>query len=1053
MEFQVLGPVQVLRDGVPIYVATAPKPRLLLAVLLANPGQALSVDKLINALWGEVPPSSARQNLQQYIHRLRLALGSSALPHRSSGYGLSLEIDVDSTRFLQLARDGSSALEKGEYENAARHLWEGINLWRGDAFADVADCELVRNAAATLEKARTTATEHWAEAKMFIGQAREVPSILAGCIERDPLNENTRALLMRSLAASGRQAEALQLYRETRAMLVEQLGIEPGSTMREVHESILRDCGASQLPPIIQAKELPANVAGFVGREDALSELDFMLPSDRDDPAGPVIISAIAGTAGVGKTALAVRWSHRVAARFPDGQLHINLNGYSNADPMTPMAALSSLLGSLGVKPNDVPSDVQSAAARYRTLLSGRRVLILLDNARSAEQVRPLLPGSPGCLVLVTSRDRLSGLVANEGARRLNLDTLSAAEAVALLEHLLGTQRVAAETQAVEDLARLCAYLPLALRIAAARLADQPRLAIQDYVSALQQQNPAAALSTDEGAVRTAFQLSYKALSPMARRAFRRLGLLPTQNFTCGAVGRLAGVGEQEAAELLEQLASAHLATQDYVGRYSMHDLLRQYASLVTTAEDSEDERMAAIGSLYGWYLAKIHAAGDQVHPHIVRLPSPRHSVEEFDGPQAAIGWLDLERQNFRLLIMYAMRHGPKSMVWRLADGLRGYYEQIRHTAERLNIARMAVAAARSVDDPSGQAAGLLSLAHACFGAGRHKSAVRHLELAAMYAHRAHWTEGEAAIRGNLASVLVVLGQASAAVESAKVSISLYALDGNLLGEAKARECLANCYRILGWLPDGVTEANRALEQFAKLGSRHGAAMIHECLGELHLDLGDLEIALSHLQQSLVIHTELQAPFRVAVARLGIAKIHLGRAELSEARTEAATAQASLHDLRDLRLGAKATNILGEIALTSGDDATASACHHQALQDSLNTNASGQIIEARLGLGAVYLIRGEVGAALDQARLAVRLSQDAGYRVSEGQALNLCAAAKLGQGNADAARDFAVRALAVNGETGHLPGENRSRELIAKCDLALAVVGELEGDPEVSAFE
>jgi DNA-binding SARP family transcriptional activator len=512
LDFRVLGPLRASCDGRVLPIGTAYKPRLVLAALLVRADQAVRLDRLIEVVWGEHPPASARRNTQQYIHRLRTVLGGDRIESRPDGYLIRAGNGLDAARFRHLAAQGGTALRGGAVLLARDRSRAALDLWHGPAYAEFTDCPEVADEAARLDELRLTVCEQWAEAELTLGRHGAPAQELSELVRAHPYRESLRGLLMRSLYGTGRQTDALQLYRDTRALLAEQLGIEPGPQLQRLHERMLRGHGRFARPGVDALatpapRELPAGVAGFTGRRHALKALDELLPT-----GGPIVIATVVGAAGVGKTALAVHWAHRVADRFPDGQLYLDLRGYATGAPVPPDTALAAFLRSLGMPPRDIPVDVVEAARRYRSVTATRRMLIVLDNAASAEQVRPLVPGSPGCLVLVTSRDRLDGLVARDGARRVALDRLTPAEATDLLGRLLGAGRIAAEPAATDELARTCAYLPLALRLAAAALLARPGRAVAEYAAEL-----------------TVGDLSDQTSPPAARDLLRQLGSSPVR--------------------------------------------------------------------------------------------------------------------------------------------------------------------------------------------------------------------------------------------------------------------------------------------------------------------------------------------------------------------------------------------------------------------------------------------------------------------------------------------------------------------------------------------
>ncbi|PZF98793.1 hypothetical protein C1I93_07920 [Micromonospora endophytica] len=588
-----LGPVEV-RAGDDILALGGTRSECILAALLLDAGRVVSIGRLVGAAWGDDPPGSARIQVQNRVGSLRRLLrgaqpDGTLIATKGSGYLLLLgDWEFDLNRFDQeIAR--ADALEgAGSLVEASRALSSALSLWRGSAL-DGLSTPLLQAAAVHLEERRLNTLERRVQLDLDLGRHRELVPELTNLTGAHPYQEGLHALLMLALHRSGRQTEALHAYHRVRQLLDEQIGVAPGERLRTLHESLVRgDDGPSLVPPAgalppvtVRAaavpRELPADVAGFTGRRSAIEELDTLL-SDDAQPATPVVIS---GTAGVGKTALAVHWAHRAAGRFPDGQLYLNLRGYAPTPPVRPAEALGVLLRSLGVRPERVPTDGEEAASAYRSLLAGRRMLVVLDNARSAEQVRPLLPGSPGCLVLITSRDRLAGLAARDGAHRIALDILTPDEAETLLTRLLGQRRVRDEPQAAAELAELCAHLPLALRIAVANLTQRPYRRIADLLTGLRAGNRLAALTADddeETAVQVALDRSYATVSPAAQRLFRLLSLLPDGDFSAAAAAVLADICLTEAYPLLDRLAGAHLIEECGKDRFTFHGLLRQYA-------------------------------------------------------------------------------------------------------------------------------------------------------------------------------------------------------------------------------------------------------------------------------------------------------------------------------------------------------------------------------------------------------------------------------------------------------------------------------------------
>ena len=489
----------------------AAKLRATLAVLLVHANQFTSLDRLVDELWEERPPNSAAKLVPQYVSQLRRWLqpdwasrchAEPLLETRPRGYLLHVEADaLDADRFRAMVERSRRLVRSDAVQAAADGLRQALGLWRGAALADVPRTPSVAAAAAQLDELRIAAVEDRIEAELAIGRHSELVCELSSLVSRHPLQERLRGQLMLALYRSGRQAEALQAYQAARRMLLEELGIEPGRALRQLQRAILTADPAlepaGERTPVLAAAapsapvppaQLPADVADFTGRDRHLRQLHQLLAASRHTTAVP--ISAIVGGVGTGKTALAIHWAHQVRHQFDDGQLYVDLRGTTGSAGLGPMQALTHLLRGLGVAAADIPDELDQAAALYRTLLADRRTLVVLDDARDTDQLRPLLPGNPGCLLLVTSRDQLVGLVAQQGARRLTLDALTPAEARALLARVLGDRRVRTEPAATAELLRACGRLPPALRIAAAALAGQPRRSIASYAGQLQQATP-----------------------------------------------------------------------------------------------------------------------------------------------------------------------------------------------------------------------------------------------------------------------------------------------------------------------------------------------------------------------------------------------------------------------------------------------------------------------------------------------------------------------------------------------------------------------------------
>jgi DNA-binding SARP family transcriptional activator len=585
VRFCMLGPLEVT-DGAMRLTPSRLKERTLLALLLANAGRTVSRAEVNHALWGGSPPASARSNLSSYATGLRRRLngtpgaGGDRLRRTGGGYLLRVEDgEVDARVFEQLVRGGRSALKDGQPAAAVRDLDTALRLWRGSPLMDIRSAsEDLRREVARFEELRLVAVEDMAEANLAVGHSEEVVASLPRLVDEYPLRERLWSLLMRAWYRTGRQSEALAAYQRVYRLLDDELGVEPGQELKRVHQLILSSAPEpeAEVPGTATVhapvpRLLPVDASAFVGRERELAELDRL-------GADPSVL-VLSGFAGVGKTALALRWARRLAGDFPDGQLYVDLRGYSADRPLSVAQAQARLLAPFGVSSAQVPADPHESTALFRSVLAERRVLVVLDNALSAEQVRPLLPGTSSCRTLVTSRDLMTGLVAREGAHRTVVAPLPLRTAVAVLARIIGQDRAMSEEPATVDLVRLCGCVPLALRVAAANLADDPARGIADYVEELVHDGLFTGLSVDgDGAldVRVSIGHSYDRLTPGARTVFHVLA--NDEALTVAEVAARIATPPRATRLLLGELAAGHLAVREDEGRFTVTGLLRRYA-------------------------------------------------------------------------------------------------------------------------------------------------------------------------------------------------------------------------------------------------------------------------------------------------------------------------------------------------------------------------------------------------------------------------------------------------------------------------------------------
>jgi DNA-binding SARP family transcriptional activator len=602
MFFRLLGPVEVWR-GEQQVVLGGWRQRSVLAVLALRAGRAATVADLVGAVWGEQPPLTARQQVHSAISGLRRALGGMILTDQA-GYKLDVSTEqVDVFQFRRLFTRAQEAAADRKLDLAIDQLNEALGLWKGQALAGLPS---VRALVIGLEEQRLLALEERISTELRLGRHRSLVTELSALAVEHPTRERMIGQLMVALYRCGRASEALDLYRRTREQLAADIGLDTGPELRQLELAILRGELAGEAEPVdqwqqshdqarlVRSAELPTDVSAFVGRNDCLAALSALVTGCVEGGAsrsGPLTV-VVTGPPGVGKTALAVHWAHRIASRFPDGQLYADLAGFGPHDsPMAPTDVLVGFLEALGVPPHRMPSGLQSMTGLFRSLVADRRMMVVLDNARDVHQVRLLLPAASASLVLVTSRNELSSLIAGGAAHLLRLDALSADEARQLLAILVGRERTASEPQAVDDIVRSCARLPLALVSVAARAAAHPAFPFaalagelrgrQDRLGALSRVDPA----TD---VRTAFSWSYRLLSNDAARLFRLLGSRDDSEVSVATAASLAGVGMTQARALLAELDGTNMVCERFPGRFVQHELLQVYATELASQVDSQ---------------------------------------------------------------------------------------------------------------------------------------------------------------------------------------------------------------------------------------------------------------------------------------------------------------------------------------------------------------------------------------------------------------------------------------------------------------------------------
>jgi DNA-binding SARP family transcriptional activator len=1051
----VLGPLAVRVGDAPLELTSAMQ-RDLLGLLALRAGEVVPRDEIVEVLWAGAPPRSCSTLVHVYVSQLRRALEpgrqrrtpSELIVAARGGYLLRAEEDqLDLASTERLATRARQAQVGGEQDRAYHLFEQALAHWRGAVLADSGPRLRQHPVAVAAARRRLTLTVGYADAALATGRHEQAVERLAALAYEEPLHEGVHARLMLALAGSGRQAEALRVFADIRGRLADELGVQPGAEIQRAHLSVVRQEPPGRVAvPTVSARstdrpygavpaQLPADVVPFTGRTAHVRLLDALLAEPGEGAPPAVVLAAIGGSAGVGKTALALHWAHRVRDRFPDGQLYVNLRGYAAGAPVRPVEALARFLHALGVPPEQVPVDVEEAAGVYRTLMANRRMLVLLDNAGSAEQVRPLLPGSPTCRVLVTSRGQLGGLVAYDGARRLVLDVLAPDEAVALVTRIVGAERVRAEPEAVAVLARLCAYLPLGLRIAAANLTARPARSIADYAEELRSGNRLASLvveGDDQAAIRAAFDLSYASLPADARGLFRLLGLAPGPDVSVEAAAALTRTTAPEAARLLDRLAGAHLIDRYGAGRYGFHDLLRLYAAQLAEEVDGPAERDAAVGGLLRHYLSTVDRAARLVYPESVRLSLPAAgpaAPPAFADRVQARAWLDAEYANLLAAIRYAAASDTPHLAWLLASALNGYFKQRRSVVDWLATAATAGAAADAAGDLPARAAAQLMLGDANRLQSHFRSAAEHYERGLEHARRAGWLDGQAAILVALANINWQSGRLPEAARELAESLALYERTGRLAGRAALLTNLGLMYQELGQLREAATELGEAAEGFDKAGSVYSAAVTRCNLGETLHWLGRSDDALESLSQALAGHREVGSGIGAADTQRVLATVHRDAGRLDVALELARGALTGARDAEDRRSETDGLNTLASVYRHLGETVRAAEHHERALALAREADLHFPAVEALVGLALTYRST-EPARATRYAEQALTLAHAAGYRMLEGDARLALAAAALATGDRATATDQAGQALAIHTGTGHRLGAARARQLL-----------------------
>ncbi|MFC9297148.1 BTAD domain-containing putative transcriptional regulator [Streptomyces sp. NPDC057011] len=915
--------------------------RTVLSLLLLSPGRIVPVDTLVAEVWNDRPPATARTQIAIVIAALRKALkaegaAEEVIATAHPGYLLRIEgHTLDSAVFTRLVAEAETAVREQRPADAARAYAEALALWRGRTLAGVAG-QRVEDEAARWEEVRLHAREALTGVQLELGRHRLLLPDLAATVRDHPLRERARYHLILAQYRSGRRAEALDGFREARRRFIDELGMEPGPELQELHDAILRDDPslAVDAPAALREapaerrtvipSELPPDVPGFAGRQPELAALDSLVDA-RDGGGRTPTVGLITGVAGVGKTGLGVRWAHRAAGHYPDGRLFADLRGYDeNHAPTEAGEILSRFLRSLGVGSDEVPNGLEDRIAMYRSVLAERQVLLVLDNVRTLAQIRPLLPGNGGSTVLVTSREQLEQLVTWPAAARVHLGLLPQDRSVELLAGIVGESRILAAPEESARLVALCDRLPLALRIAAARLASKPHWSVRHLVTRLSDERRRLdELSQGEFQIRAGFRLSYRYLDKDAARLYRHLGLLGVPDFTAWVGAALMDLGVLEAEQLVEHLVDAQflqVVGVDATGRlrYGFHDLMRLYAGELAREEDSEEDRLAACDRVFRTGLTIALAAQRREHggDHaILRVRTPLRAVDPAlleELIAAPLEWYEAERLSLIAMVEQAAGLGMDELAWGLSSAMGALFEARNYLDDWRRCGELALEAARIAGNLGGQAAMEQQIGTIDLRLRRLDESSAHFERAIDLYARAGELLGPAPVLANLAVIDRVRGDYDRAMGRLEEALPLTRAAGDLASEAYTLNNMAQIALDRGRPEEALGLSRDAVRVSERIGgdARSLAMAMYRQAGS-HLALGQLESAEEAYGTVVRIVTEKADMLGLAYALMGLAT----------ARGEAGAAESAEQTYREaLKVARRQASPLveGEIRLALG---------------------------------------------------------------------------------------------------------------------------------------
>lgn len=1029
VRFRLLGPVEV-GVGSRLVDVGAARQQCVLAVLLLDANRGVSVDQLVARVWDERRlPEHPRKAAQLSVSLLRTALAGIdgvSIVRRPDGYLVELdERWVDVHEFHRLVDEARACDEDDE---ATALLDQALRLWRGEPFGEL-DTPWLAEFRENLNQQRRTAERELTDRQLRQGRHGAVLARLFRWAREQPLDERLAGQLMIALFRSGRQADALAEYQRLRDRLADELGTKPGRALHELYQRILTDDpslavasdGGAGEPDI--PRQLPAAPRWFTGRR---TELDTLIGQpDQDAAGGVVVISAIDGMAGVGKTALAVHTAHQLSPKFPDGQLFVDLHGYTQGTrPRTSAEALALLLRALGVPPARIPEDVDERAALYRQRLADTRTLVVLDNAVDEAQIRPLLPGDSGCLVLVTSRRRLKGL---DDASGVSLDVLPESDALALLSTVAGVTRADQDDPVLAEIARLCGRLPLALRIAAALLRHRPTWSLKQLAELLRDQHRrVGALSDGERDLGAVFTLSLDSLADTHLSLFRRLGLVPGPDVDAYAAAALADTDPRASAGMLENLVDHHLLIAHAPDRYRMHDLIRLHARALAREDPDSDAALTRLLDYYQHTASRADSLITRFPQAEATGPAPAHAPRLRD-PDAAWAWLRAERANLLAALRHVQLHDHPERVTAMTAGLATLLQVDGPWTEAINLHTVAATAAHRLRDITGLALALTRLGDVRGVTGDFPGAIRELQHALTLSRDLGDRRAQANALTRLGHLRGLTGDHPGALRDLTEALGLFGELGERRGQAAALTTSGQVRGMSGDMPGADGDLRAALALSRKLGDRRGEANVLMRLAQVQRRIGDLPGAVDALDEALRCCRELGDRPGEAVALASVGEMRGMTGDHAGAIPELRAALELFRSLGERHGQANALTMLGRLRGLLGDHDGAIADLREALELFRRTGGQGNEVWALNNYATELAATGDRAQALTIHHDALDLARRTRRPEDEASALEGIAECHLSDGDTETGVTHLAEAMAIFERLAMAPDADRVR--------------------------